>query len=102
MLFVATTLLSVSCSTTSSDTPKYVDNDGNPITKAQYQDLEEERRLLAEEEAFYDECDAEGTGHRWVIVDGLISFWKGVMAVGDFNRKHAPDWWRKGGDGKQR
>lgn len=101
LLLTVSCLLSVSCATTSSNSPEYVDNNGNPITEEQFQDLEEERRLLAEEEAFFDACDAEGTGERGFFIDGLIGFWRGVMAIGDFNKDHSAEWWRKGGDGKR-
>ena len=92
-LFILCSFISVSCSTASSGKAKYVDDKGNPITEKQYRNLEEQRRIAAEEEAFYDECDAEDTGRHWAVVDETMWLWSWIPATRHFIKSLQPDWW---------
>ena len=93
LLAVAISLISASCSTTSKGGSQFVDEKGNPISEQQYNEIKEQERLKAEEEAFYDACDAESTGEHEVIVDDTIWLWGWVSVVRGFVKGLLPEWW---------
>jgi hypothetical protein len=94
MVILGWSLLAVSCA--SSPTAKdggYIDDHGNAISEQEAINQEEQARLKAEEEAFYDECDEEDSGRHWFIVDVAMGFWSGVTATGHFIKGVMPEWW---------
>jgi len=94
VLLVGCSLVVVSCaSSPTASKREYVDDHGRVITKQEFIDHQEQARLKAEEEAFYDGIDEEDSGRHWLIVDIAMGFWSGVTATGHFIKGMMPEWW---------